>query len=113
MASSASSVGSSSFQREMKAGRPIYWYQTTPPSIVLEGFDVLQKGRKFYVLKGKAVDIDRLCRVPVLPYDQPNAQIALWALSPQAGQWQRELSMDRIADLGVFFGALSNFLVNS
>ena len=99
--------------RWTKAGKLVYWYQTTPKDIILSGFVIEQKGRKFYVVKAKSVDIDRLCNVPILSYDQDNNKIAMWALTTTTDQWQRNLDNDRIAIISEFFRASGNFLVNS
>jgi hypothetical protein len=99
--------------REIVSGRPVFWYNASPPPIILEGFPIVQKGRTFYVVKARALDLDRLCRVPVLPYDQDNSDIAAWILSAQADQWQRGLDGGRVDIIADFFRSAANFLVNS
>lgn len=84
-----------------------------PPEIVLKGFSIEQKGRVFYVVKGSARDLDRLCHVPRIDFTKPDSYHAQQAISSQVDQWQRPLDADRLADISKFFGSHRNFLVNA
>jgi hypothetical protein len=101
------------FTREMVEGKPIFWYTGPPSTVVLKGLVTVQKGKTFYLAKGAAVDLDRISRVPVIPYDQDNDQIAAWVLSAASDKWQRTLDPDRIKDIDIFFRRARNFIVNS
>lgn len=99
--------------REMSDGKPIYWYSGPPAAVAIKGLEVAQKGKTFYLSKAAAVDWDRISRVPVIPYDQDNAQIASWVLSAVSDKWQRTLDPQRIKDIDMFFRRGRNFIVNS
>jgi hypothetical protein len=99
--------------REMAEGKPIYWYSAPPGPVTIKGLSVTQKGKTFYLAKGSAVDLDRISRVPVIPYSQDNDQIASWVLSAANDKWQRTLDPERIKDIDVFFRRARNFIVNS
>ena len=101
------------FEREIAQGRPVYWYQGPPPPIQLDGMVVHQRGRMFCVMAAPAVDIDRLCRVPTIPYSAANSEIAAEAQAATALRWQRELDLDRVAEIGEFFARADSFLVNA
>lgn len=74
---------------------------------------VQQKGRVFYLVSASAVDLDRLCSVPVIRYETPNSEVAQDALAAYITRWQRELDVDRIREIAKFFSAPNNLLVNS
>jgi len=99
--------------REMADGKPVYWYATAPAPVVLKGLVTVQKGKTFYLARGAAVDLDRMSRVPVIPYKQENDQIAAWVLSAASDKWQRTLDPQRIKDIDEFFRRARNFIVNS
>jgi hypothetical protein len=94
-------------------GKTVHWAASTPPAISLRGFSISQKGRSFYFMRTTALDLDMLCRVPVLPYDVDNSTIASWVMSSASDRWQRELDEERIKEIAIFFSATNNFLANS
>ncbi|MFW9889608.1 MAG: hypothetical protein ACFFER_15575, partial [Candidatus Thorarchaeota archaeon] len=86
----------------------------SPPDIRLVGFRVHQKDKDFYVVKGSAQDIDRLCRVPWIDFDQSNLKHAEKAISPtEVSEWQRPLDLDRVDGISRFFQDYRNYLVNA
>lgn len=92
---------------------PIYWYKTPPGPIRLEGMQVRQKNRTFFVVTASAVDLDRLCAVPVIRYETTNSAVAQDAVAPWVTRWQRELDSTRIEQIAQFFANPSNLLVNA
>lgn len=97
--------------REEKA--PIYWYDSVPGPITLEGIQVRQKGRVFYVVAASAMDLDRLCSVPVLPYSSTNSDVATAATATYIPRWQRQLDGDRSKEIAAFFSGDGNWIVNA
>lgn len=93
--------------------KSIHWAGTTLPAIRLLGMTVLQKGRRFFLIKARPEDLDRLCQVPSIPFDRENREIAEWVLSQAANKWQRGLDQSRVLAISDFFGKPNNFLVNS
>ena len=111
---SPSGVPSVNWVREDREEKPpIYWYKSPPGPIALEGMQVQQKGRTFYVVSSSAVDLDRLCSVPVIRYETSNADVALDATSTYVKRWQRELNADRTREIARFFANPQNLLVNT
>jgi hypothetical protein len=102
-----------SVQRELSGGKPVFFYTGAPPPIKIRGLSIVQKGKTFFIVKGAAVDLDRLCRVPVIPYDRDNDEIAAWVLSPVDDKWQRTLDPERIELIRKFFQRGRSFIVNS
>jgi hypothetical protein len=103
-----------SWVREDREERPpIYWYKALPGPIHLDGMPVRQKGKTFFVVTAPAVDLDRLCAVPVIRYETTNSELALDALAPWVSRWQRELDPARTRQIAQFFRDPLNELVNA
>jgi hypothetical protein len=104
----------SSWTREDRENKsPIYWYSSPPGAITLEGIQVKQKGRTFYIIASPASQLDRLCSVPLIPYESSNAQVATDATTAFVSRWQREMDGERCKDIASFFADPGNFIVNT
>jgi DGQHR domain-containing protein len=91
-----------------------YISEDVPSKIEMEGIAVEQKSRKFYVVKAKAIDIDRLCRVPRIDFNEDNEKHAAQAINRGIiSEWQRPLDDDRVASISNFFKNDNNFMVNA
>jgi DGQHR domain-containing protein len=77
------------------------------------GVQVEQKGHKFYVVKAKAQDLDRLCWVPQIDSTKRNSELAREALGRSVDRWQRQVDFDRLEDIGRFFNEPRNYFVNA
>lgn len=91
-----------------------YWRSDNPPLIRFTGIKVEQKGKRFYVVRGKARDFDRLTVVPRIEFDQDNKSHAEMVLQGgRVEKWQRPLAEERVADISKFFQDDRNYLVNA
>jgi hypothetical protein len=85
-----------------------------PEKISLIGIRVEQKDRSFFVVRGKASDLDRISHVPRIEFNLDNKDHAQKALNKgSVDEWQRPIDSDRVATISRFFGQERNYLVNS